>query len=144
LTVAEQENPDEPEPTHRHAHESSDVSIRAIALFGVALLFLGIAVHFMLVGLMNMFSAERSRPLGLARPLSDVLRQSSEPLLQAAPVQDLQSLRKAEDAVLNEYKWLNKNHGVLRIPIERAIDVVAERGLPSREKEGGAGESKGK
>jgi len=142
--VAEQENPDEPEPTHRHAHESSDVSIRAIALFGVALLFLGIAVHFMLGGLMNMFSAERSRPVGLARPLSDVLRQSSEPLLQAAPAQDLQALRKAEDVVLNEYKWIDKDRGVVRIPIERAIDLVAERGLLSRESGGGAETSKGK
>jgi hypothetical protein len=119
------------------------VSIRAIALFGVGLLFLGIAVHFVLVALMNVFSAERSRPLGVARPLSDVLRQSAEPSLQAAPAQDLEAFRKAEDKVLNEYKWIDKTHGVVRIPIERAMDLVAERGLAAREKDDSGGTASG-
>jgi hypothetical protein len=120
------------------------VSIRAIALFGVGLLFLGIAVHFVLVALMNVFSAERSRPLGVARPLSDVLRQSSEPVLQAAPAQELEALRKAEDRVLNQYRWIDKSQGVVRIPIERAMDLVAERGLPVRKKDDGGGTSSDK
>ena len=34
---------------------------------------------------------------------------------------------------LHEYGWVDKNAGVVRIPIERAIDVLAERGLPHRE-----------
>jgi hypothetical protein len=139
--VAEHEHPDLPEHPHRHAHESSDVNIRAVALFGAALLFMGILVHFMLVGLMNIFSAERSRPLGAARPLSDVLGQSSEPLLQPAPAQDLLRLRKAEDAILNEYAWIDKSQRVVRIPIDRALELIAERGLPSRERKGGGGES---
>ncbi len=33
---------------------------------------------------------------------------------------------------LNSYGWVDRKHGVIRIPIERAMDLVAQRGLPTR------------
>ena len=35
-----------------------------------------------------------------------------------------------EDSVLNHYGWVDPERGVVRIPIDRAIDVIATRGLP--------------
>jgi hypothetical protein len=55
------------------------------------------------------------------------------PRLQTYPFDDIKALRKQENAVLDHYAWVDQNAGVVRIPIERAIDVLAEKGLPYRE-----------
>ncbi len=57
---------------------------------------------------------------------------ASEPRLQPNPVQDLQAWRAAEDHLLHSYGWIDQNAGVVRIPIERAMDLVVARGLPTR------------
>ncbi|HEY3855440.1 MAG TPA: hypothetical protein VGO67_13700 [Verrucomicrobiae bacterium] len=49
------------------------------------------------------------------------------PREQPDPLIDLTSLRAREDAELNSYGWINKTSGVVRIPIERAIDILAAR-----------------
>ena len=49
------------------------------------------------------------------------------PREQPDPLADLTSLRAREEAELNSYGWINKTTGVVRIPIERAIDIIAAR-----------------
>ena len=44
----------------------------------------------------------------------------------------MKAIRAAEDQVLNSYAWMDPEKGVVRIPIGRAMDLLAERGLPSR------------
>lgn len=39
---------------------------------------------------------------------------------------DLQNLRKSEDARLGSYQYVDKDKGVVRIPVERAIQLMAE------------------
>jgi hypothetical protein len=39
---------------------------------------------------------------------------------------------QAEGAVLNSYRWVDKEAGIVGVPIERAIKILAERGLPAR------------
>jgi hypothetical protein len=45
------------------------------------------------------------------------------------------ALRAWEDEQLHGYAWVDKGSGAVRIPIERAIEIVAERGLPARSQE---------
>lgn len=40
--------------------------------------------------------------------------------------------RKAEEAALTTYGWVNQGAGVVRLPIDRAKALVLERGLPAR------------
>ena len=56
-----------------------------------------------------------------------------EPRLQWRPNDDLGKIRAEEDAKLHGYGWVDEHDGVARIPIERAIELLAERGLPTRE-----------
>ena len=42
---------------------------------------------------------------------------------------DLAAFRAKEDAKLHGYAWVDKDAGVVRIPIERAMEMIAERGL---------------
>ena len=43
----------------------------------------------------------------------------------------LQEILANERAILSSYGWIDRDLGVVRIPIDRAMDVLAERGLPS-------------
>jgi len=53
------------------------------------------------------------------------------PRLQTDDVYDLHVLRGKEDLYLNHYTWVDKNAGTVRIPIERAMELIAQRGLPA-------------
>jgi hypothetical protein len=44
--------------------------------------------------------------------------------------QDLANLHDREDLLLNYYSWVDKPGGAVRIPIERAMELIAQRGLP--------------
>jgi len=58
--------------------------------------------------------------------LAPVQRLPPEPRLQASPPLALEKLREREEALLHSYGWVDKPEGVVRIPIERAIALVAE------------------
>jgi hypothetical protein len=45
-------------------------------------------------------------------------------------------MRAAEDQVLNSYAWLDQQNGIVRLPIGRAIDLIAQRNLPARQQNG--------
>ena len=39
-------------------------------------------------------------------------------------------MRADEDQIINQYAWIDPDKGVVRIPVDRAMDLVLERGLP--------------
>ncbi len=51
---------------------------------------------------------------------------------RAVPGRDLLEMRTAEDGVLHSYGWVNRREGIVRIPIDRALELVAKYGLPAR------------
>lgn len=55
-----------------------------------------------------------------------------EPRLQVNPKQELIDLRARELDTLDHYSWVDKNAGIARIPIENAMKLTLERGLPAR------------
>jgi hypothetical protein len=59
-----------------------------------------------------------------------------QPQLQETELQDLKTMRAEEERVLHSYAWVDPEANVVRIPIDRAIDLLAERGLPSRPQAG--------
>jgi len=58
--------------------------------------------------------------------------QVPEPRLQANPAQELSELRAQEETILQGYGWIDREHGVARIPIEKAMQLIVERGVPVR------------
>jgi hypothetical protein len=54
------------------------------------------------------------------------------PQAQATPDETLKVLRATEEAMLTTYGWVDRANGVVRIPIDRAIDLLLQRGLPTR------------
>lgn len=47
--------------------------------------------------------------------------------------QALKQLRGTEEAILSSYAWVDRQKGIVRIPIDRAIDLTMQRGLPARQ-----------
>ena len=58
-------------------------------------------------------------------------RQPPLPRLQTTPYGDLKTFRDSEEQVLTSYAWVDKEKGVVRVPVSRAIELLAERGLPT-------------
>ncbi len=126
-------HPETPEPP-RSRHEERDVSILAITRFGIGLSLTIIAVIFILWGLFSYF---KTREAALGPPPSrgvfvDARKLPPEPRLQTAPVTDLRDMRAAEDQILNHYAWIDPDKGIVRSPIARAMDLLAQKGLPYR------------
>ena len=115
------------------SHERSDVSVYAILAFGLGLLVSAVVISLLIWWLLNSFAARAARS---DRPLPALTTRATgepvppEPRLQVSPSQDLREMRAAEDAILNNYSWADQQTGVVRIPIDCALQVLAERGLP--------------
>jgi len=126
-------------------HERSDVRVRPIVLAGAGLaIAVGIALVIaqILFGYYAVREARRSPP---ANPLAGAYGRQvpPEPRLQSDPIADLAALRASEDAALHGYGWVDRQAGVARIPIERAMDLLAERGLSARPARKGASNAGG-
>jgi hypothetical protein len=116
-------------------HETTDVNISAIILSGVALIVSAVLISFVVWVLFKYFESREARRVAPEYPLAATqeVRVPPEPRLQTDPRQDLQDLRAQENQILNSYGWIDKNTGVVRIPIDEAMKLVVQRGLPSRQ-----------
>ena len=114
----------------RRGHETRDVDIRFIGLFSLSMVLL-LAGSLALMGWL--FGVFAGRPLGQGRaaPIAETRPYPPGPRLQASPSRDMQGMRRTEDARLQSYGWIDQAAGIARIPIDRAMELLATRGLPS-------------
>ena len=72
-------------------------------------------------------ASEREIPPMIAASLA---RTPPEPRLEPYPLAPRAKLRAEEDAILTTYGWVDKDRGLARVPIDRAMELLVERGLP--------------
>jgi hypothetical protein len=65
-------------------------------------------------------------------------REPPTPNLQTQPFKDVYMLRQGETEKLTTYGWVDKDGGVTHIPIDRAMEVILQRGFPVRAEGGNA------
>ena len=124
------------ETSHRNngaGYEVEDASPREIVLSAIGLAVGTIIICFAVLGLFRVLrSAEANdRP----QQVTEVAAPQSYPpgpKLQDKPWEELMALRQKEDQTLTTYGWVNKGAGTVRIPIDRAMDIVAQRGFAVR------------
>ena len=116
-------------------HEESDVDIRGILIFAAGLLVTAVGISFIVWLLFNYFSAREARQGTPQFPLAatEEHRLPPEPRLQTDPREDLRALRVAEQRTLTTYGWVDRSAGIVRIPIDEAMRLTIQRGLPARE-----------
>jgi hypothetical protein len=116
------------------SHETRDVDVFQISAFGIGLLLSCIVVVFAMWAMFD-FLFKREDAKNANNPAAAMMNERPklppEPRLQAEPKIELKDLRADEDAILNSYGWIDPNKGIVRIPIDQAIDIVAQK-LPSK------------
>jgi hypothetical protein len=120
---------------HPVGHELSDLRPGYIALFGIALTAVIVAAAVITTLLIHFKAAEQSRQETPIPRLAGEREATPEPRLQLDANKELRQMRAAEDAALNSYGWVDRSSGSVRIPIERAMEILAKKGLPARKQE---------
>jgi hypothetical protein len=128
-------------------YEREDLSAAGVLGFLVGLAITLGLIHLVLWGMYRYLDNYQARSAPRLSPLQNVhpdqpdrraVEQFPLPRLQADPVADMNKFRAQEDAVLSSSGPSVAQSGASRIPIERAMDILAERGLPTRPQAGGA------
>lgn len=111
--------------------EESD--IRGIRVFfaGVALLLVLWLIVVLLYFVFTLFVHYRESAAGHAPPMAAAPNTlPPAPRLQVKPEVDLQRLRAYEDSQLHSYSWADRQNGMINIPVDRAMQIIASRGIP--------------
>jgi hypothetical protein len=66
----------------------------------------------------------------------DEIKKFPEPRLERNERIEINDFRLKEEQTLNSYGWVDEKSGVVRIPIDRAMQLLAQRGLPTTPKAG--------
>jgi hypothetical protein len=118
------------------AYEKRDMSVRVIGRFLAGLVVTVIVVLGLMWRLFDYYQTGEARREVPPSPLAEARQIPPGPTLQVTPQQDLKAMRSEEDVLLHSYGWLDQRAGIVRIPIERAMKLLAERGLPNQSQKG--------
>jgi len=114
-----------------HGYEKRDANIPGLLIFGVGLAVILIVSFVSMKWALDYF--QRTEPLGPpASPVAKAPVKAVGPMLQAHPHQDLVDYCTAQEERLDNYGWVDQSAGIVRIPVERAMELTLERGLPTR------------
>jgi hypothetical protein len=127
-------------------HERSDVNVRALLMFMAIFVIFAAVSHFLLYGMFKYF-AQMARNT-TAAPLTDVQRPPDaaipqQPRLQpfpdrdprgqmmppraTSPVVDMDEMRATEEQALHTPGWVDKQKGIVRLPIDVAKQLAVQR-----------------
>ena len=136
-------------PAHPHAPtapvEGDGVSYAGIVWFIVILVATTLVCQMLMWGLFALFDARR-QPAGeratMAAPATEPRidagrivsdRQLPEPAMLVSEPAELDAFHRREDAILHGYGWMDEQAGTARIPVERAKELLLEKGFPVRQ-----------
>ena len=108
------------EDNPRTAFEKSDWPLGTIALVLLGTFIFLVIAPFVLMGAFPRAVSDVSRALTIEPP---------QPRLQTNPPEDLAQFLVDEDKRLNTYYWIDKQNGIVHIPIEQAMQELAEEGI---------------
>jgi hypothetical protein len=113
-------------------YETEDFSPRGIRWLTATLAVLAVMVLVLMGGLLWFLSGGWPPRQGIVTPMVPAPNMSPAPDLQVASSRDYQEMRAAEEAQLHSYRWVDKQAGIAAIPIKRAMELLADRGLPEQ------------
>jgi hypothetical protein len=113
-------------------HEPGDVNAIFLTKFGIGMAFLVVVFLFGLWGLFQYF-VKREAVLSLP-PAAGMVSPPGlppAPRLQRNPSLDMRQFLASENQAMQQYGWVDQAHGIVRIPVDRAMDIIAQKGLPA-------------
>ena len=128
--------------------EQQDMRPKAVYGFLVVLVILCVGAYFVIDGLYHYMDSYESTHQPTLNPLATAtgsdtrvvtpaeVQSFPQPRLETDERGQIYSFRLQEEQKLHSYGWVDQNAGVVRIPIDRAMELIAERGLPTTPKAG--------
>ncbi len=123
--------------------EREDLSAGGILGFLAGLAITGFVIHIILVGMYAYLDTYQKTHQNQGSPLVKATNEDMRsptpktadkfplPRLEVNERSQLYDFRRGEEDKLNTYGWVDQNAGVAHIPIERAMQILAQRGLPT-------------
>jgi hypothetical protein len=127
--------------------EREDVGIRPVFGFLVSLVVTGVLVYYVIWGMFHFMDAyhrkhqhakspmvqaeQDTRESNTEKTYEKIQQKFPEPRLEGNEVTEINDFRYQQDETLSSYGWVDQSGGVVRIPIDRAMQLIAQRGLPT-------------
>jgi len=119
------------EPRDQLREFDRDINVRGVVWTGLALVAVALVVHLLIWWLLRGFGSfddkrdVRLTPIERASPQAP----PPEPRLQVSPVDDMGAMREEEDRRLQTAGWVDRQQGVVRVPIDVAMEEILRRGV---------------
>lgn len=110
-------------------HETQDVNIGAVGKFGIGLVIMTVISIGLVIGVFQFFNTRDGRESQMVDPV----KLFPSPQLLPNEPRGLAEFRAEEAKVLNGYGWVDQSKGVVRIPVNQAMDLLVKRGVPTRQ-----------
>ena len=135
-------------------HRDLDMASILAFLFGLAVF--GLILHFVLLGMYSFMDKYTVRHQPPPNPLATTVESRTrqvppqardkfpEPRLEVNERTELQGFLQYQEERLHSYGWVDEKAGVMHIPIEVAMQIIAQRGLPTRSQAGTPAQNPGK
>jgi len=117
-------------PNGSSGHESRDTGVALIAWSAAGLAVVVLIVFLLMWGTFNLLKNDQQANDVSLSPLAPAVQIPPQPQLEVHPYEQLQQLRAREHNELTTYGWQDKKAGIVRIPIDRAMDIMAQKGFP--------------
>jgi hypothetical protein len=128
-------------------YEHEDLSPQGVFYFMGGVAVLGVVIYFILIGMYRFLDNYDRTHQPAANPMAattrvdpqtmnykQILDQAQQtfpkPVLEHSEQTQYMEELKKQNEVLGSYDWIDQKNGVVRIPIDRAMDLVVQRGLP--------------
>lgn len=118
--------------TAHNGYEKTDASPRGLVGFVLIMGAILAAVSLLLILLFKHYERADTPPSFVAAPFARVQPVPPPPRIQAEPGVDMQTYYQSQQNLLNTYGWIDKQNGIVRLPIDRAMQLLLQRGLPVR------------
>jgi hypothetical protein len=116
-------------PKGSPGYETRDANTRGVLSFLLYLSLILLATFLISWGMFRHFAAQRAE-LQPSSPFSGLRQLPASPQLQVNPRQDLLQFRAEQEKLLESYSWENRSAGTVRVPIERAMELLLQKGIP--------------
>lgn len=131
LTLAASAGPHQHGHEHGYGHEKTDTGVNNVAVLAGA--FLGLLVFGLIVGYGTFrFFYTPEAVTAVPSPLEPGRVLPPAPRLQVNAREDLSDYVQQQQRTLSTYGWVDQKAGVARVPIDRAMDLLMQQGLPVR------------
>ena len=126
--------------------EREDLGTRGVFAFMIGLTIVGVVIYFIIIGMYSFLDKYERSQMATASPLltsngamsrvvtqeymEQRFKENGVPMLEVNERGQFRDFLLNQENQLNSYGWIDKDAGVAHIPIERAMDLIVQRGLP--------------